>query len=91
MLNLNSRITRNSDLVSSEVGEDTVLLDVEAGRYYGLDRLGSWVWSTLSEPHTVDALSEKMVASYEVELDQARQDLLEFLGELESMKLISSE
>jgi hypothetical protein len=49
---------------------------------YTLNRVGSRIWELLDEHKTVDELVGIITREYEVETDQARADVIEFLEQL---------
>ena len=44
-MNLSDRVLVSSQVVAREVGNETVLLDLESGTYYGLDPIGARMWN----------------------------------------------
>jgi len=44
-----------------ELGEESVILDVDAGVYYGLRSVGTRVWRVRQTPRTFGALARRLV------------------------------
>ncbi len=38
----------NTEVLSSKIDEDTILMSIEADSYFGLDPIGSRIWELLS-------------------------------------------
>jgi hypothetical protein len=74
--------------VSTELGNETVILGVEAGRYFGLNEVGARLWALMQQPTSVSALWEQLAAEYEVGREELQRDVLELLAELEQQGLI---
>lgn len=74
--------------VSTELGTETVILGVEAGRYFGLEGVGARVWELLQTPVSVDALCEQLHSEFEVTRLQLQHDVLELLAALSQKGLI---
>lgn len=74
--------------VSSDLGGEVVILDLEGSKYYGLDGVGARVWALLSEPRSVAELQQALLDEYEVDADQCRRDLETLLAGLESRGLV---
>ncbi|MBM9469136.1 PqqD family protein [Nakamurella leprariae] len=72
------------------IGESTVLLDLAASAYYGLNRTGTRLWSLLADgaTHTalVDALLE--VSDHRIDRCRADADVVAFLAELRTSGLL---
>lgn len=68
----------------------TTLLDYSSGVYFGLDDVGTFVWNYLNGNYTVIEISEAVAVAYNIDIYKAKQDVLAFLDELLSLKLIQS-
>ena len=76
-------VRRSDNQVSCRVDDETVLMHIETGEYFGYDAIGTRVWSLLEKPIDVSALCERLVAEHEdVDLDRCTEDVLAFLTEL---------
>lgn len=80
---------RISDQVSSAaVGDETVMLHLGDGMYYGLDAVGTWIWNQLASGMTARRISAEMADSYSIPVKQAEADLRDFLTELYNRELL---
>lgn len=70
------------------VGDEAVLLELVSGRYYGLDAVGTRIWSLLVEHRRVAAVLDRLVAEYEVAADLLERDLEGFLATLSESGLV---
>ncbi|GAA4447570.1 hypothetical protein GCM10023091_42700 [Ravibacter arvi] len=77
-------------LVASEISGETVILDYEAGKYFGLEGVGSFVWSLIQQQGQVstDDLCEQVMATYDVEEQQCRRDVQALVADLKKNGLI---
>ena len=57
---------------------------------YALTPTGAQLWERLAEWTTLDALTEALVNDYEVTAENARQDVREFLDQLESLNALET-
>ena len=73
-----------------ELGGEIVILDLEAGAYYGLNAVGKRVWSLIQKPVSVLELRERLMGEYDVEAERCNRDLLGLLATLESRRMIES-
>lgn len=77
----------NESVVVAELDNETVLLDVDAGIYYGLNELGSQIWKLLVEGKSEDEIVADLLAEYEVDVAALRQDVVDFLDRLSATGL----
>ena len=69
-------------VMSRLVGDETVLLDLESGIYFGLDGVGKRIWAAIGEGLTLGEIAAAIVSEYDVEEDQAQTDVINFARDL---------
>ena len=87
-LTLRSVVSAAREQVSSGIGDDTVILELRGGVYYGLDGVGTRVWELLREPRTVRDIRDRIVLEFDVDDDRARDDLLVLLADMADRGLV---
>jgi hypothetical protein len=76
-VNLAERLTPSPDVVTREVGGETILLDLANGNYFGLDGVGSRLWQLLEERGcTLGEACDVLIEEYEVDRARLEADLL---------------
>lgn len=74
--------------VSSQLGDETVILHLEDGIYYGLDPVGTSIWNLMQEPRRVGEIRDRIVDEYDVEPGRCECDLIALLEDLSERRLI---
>jgi hypothetical protein len=74
--------------LSTSIGDEAVILNLDRGAYYGLNISGAGLWRKLQEPVRVGALHQWMLATYDVTPEVAQRDLLALLSKLADLGLI---
>jgi len=87
-LSLRSVVGASANQVSTRVGAEGAILDLDTSTYYGLDRVGARIFELLQEPTPLEAVLDKIVAEFDVDLPTARTDLLALVAELVDRKLV---
>ena len=88
-MNLDTKLTVPPQVMSRLVGDETVLLNLESGFYFGLDSVGQRIWEAVSDGKALGDSVDVIVAEYDVERDQAESDVLEFAATLLERGLLS--
>ncbi|BBE73938.1 PqqD family protein [Oharaeibacter diazotrophicus] len=88
MIDLDSIVSVNADLLSTEIDGELVMMDMDSGRYVNLDAIGTAVWRELSEPRAVAAVCAVLADRYEAEPGEIERDVLELMRRLDEMRLI---
>ncbi|MEM5769790.1 MAG: lasso peptide biosynthesis PqqD family chaperone [Bacillota bacterium] len=81
-------VVQNPGLVAADMDGEKVMLNIEKGKYYGLDAIGSRIWELIEQPHTVQEVVEALLKEYDVEEATCRQDVLEYLNTLHEQGLV---
>jgi len=89
-LSLETVLRASSSQVSSRVGDELVILDLDSCTYYALDPVGARVFELLQRPTSVDAVLAAIVGEFEVDAQTARGDLLALVDTLLAEKLIEA-
>jgi hypothetical protein len=74
--------------VSSQLGDETVILQLDDGVYYGLDPVGTRIWALLHEPRSVAEIRDRIIEEYEVDPERCERDLVRLLEDLLGRRLI---
>ena len=90
-ITLKSKVQRNPEMVSGNMDGEIVMLSVQRGEYFGLDKVGSRIWELIEHPILVIRLKSVLLEEYEVEESTCEKDLIEFLEDLEKKGLLISE
>jgi len=88
MISTSSVVVAAKDQVSSDLGEEVVILDLKQGVYYGLDAVGARIWNLIQEPRAVNEIRDVLLDEYEVEPERCERDLLTLLEELVAENLV---
>lgn len=67
---------------------ETVVLNLETGKYHGLNPVAGRMLEVLEQGGTVQAAAEQLAAEYEQPIETIEEDLCDLLGELAERGLI---
>jgi hypothetical protein len=80
---MTTTVSRSDAQASCRIDDETVLMHLDSGRYFGYDAVGSRVWALMEEPVAVSTLCERLVAEYDgIDLEGCTRDVTAFLSEL---------
>lgn len=81
-------VSRNPDIMFTELGEKTMTMSIDTGNYHELDAIGASIWREIEKPAKVDSIRDKLCDRYDVSPDQCLIDLSAFLEELAELDMI---
>ena len=87
-LTRSSTVVAARDQLSSELGGETVILNLGAGLYFGLDEVGTRVWALVQKPLSVERICETLMEEFEVDEERCERSVLSLLSEMERSGLI---
>lgn len=79
---------RTENGLFSNLGGETVILNLATNEYYSLDEIATFIWEKLADSPTKDEVVEHVMNEYEVSKDQCEQDVILLFNELVSIELI---
>ena len=81
-VNLDTRLSIPPQVMSRLVGDETVLLDLASGIYFGIDGVGKRIWESLADGYSLGEITAVIVAEFDVDEAQAQADVIEFANTL---------
>ena len=83
-MKLTDRVRIPEEVLARQVGEETVMLDLAKGAYFGLDPVGARIWQLLAEGRTLVEVCDAV----DVSQQDAEHDLLALAADLMAQGLI---
>ncbi len=87
---LDEQWTASPHAAASKVADETVLLHLLSGTYFGLDPLGSKIWQALKEGQDLRSLGVAIASEHEVSIERVEADMRLFVAELLKHDLIQA-
>lgn len=81
-ISFSDRVRVAEDVLMSNLQEESVILNLESERYYGLDNVGRRFLTVLDTSESIEAAYEMLRNEYDVDPQNLRQDLLELIENL---------
>jgi len=88
---MTGRVTVPDHVIVRQLGDESVMLDMASGYYFGLDPVGARIWQLLSETSSLAEIVERLAQEYDVTPEQANSDLVRFVEELKANGLLNVE
>jgi hypothetical protein len=88
-MNLSDKVSIPTQVMARTVGDETVILDLVSGTYFGLDPVGARIWQLMADGQALGAICETLLDEYEVSRDVLEGDILRLTEELRAKGLVS--
>ena len=88
-MNLTDKITISPQAIARQLDDETVILHVGSGTYFGLDPVGARIWQLMGEGKTLVEICEVMLEEYDVSREDLERDTMKLVQDLLARDLIS--
>ena len=89
MISLERTVRIGEETVFRELAGEAILLQLEAGMYFGLDPVGTRLWQLIAERGSLREVFEHARQEFDVDDATLERDLLALVTQLADKKLVS--
>lgn len=87
-----SVVRRRDHVIGNALSErESVMLDIDRGRYFGVKEVGHVIWTEIEQPTNVDNLCRRLGQQFDVDEETCRNDVIAFLEQLLAQGLIDAD
>ena len=87
-MNLSDNVTIPPQVMARLVGDETVILDLASGTYYGLDPVGARIWQLMAEGKTLATVCKILLDEFDVNRETLERDVLHLTQEFSAKGLV---
>jgi hypothetical protein len=87
-ISFSDRVRIPEDVLISRLQEESVILNLDSERYFGLDDVGTRILSVLTNSDSIAAAYESLLAEYDVDGDVLREHLLALVENLQQQGIV---
>lgn len=89
MISINDIIIHKTGIDETNMDGEVVMMDINEGKYYCLNSIGSRIWEIIKEPISVKELISILLAEYDVDTKVCEDEVNDFLNRIYENGLIS--
>lgn len=79
-----------AQVMARNVGEETVILDLASGTYFGLDAVGARFWQLAEQGRGLAEMCDQLMSEYQVDRASLEADLVQLSKELMERGLLAT-
>ncbi len=87
-IDFNQQVHIPAHVIFRELQGEAVVLNLENERYYGLDDIGTRIWSLLAQSTTLNDVYQTLLGEYDVDPDSLRRDITALIEQLQEQDLV---
>ena len=88
-LTLAQRVIRSDEALFQEISGEAVLLDLASEQYFGLDAIGTRIWTLLADDDRLQSVHDRLCAEYDADPNHIATDLLALVNQLAEAGLVT--
>lgn len=90
-ISFSDRVRVPDEVLISNLQDESVILNLNSERYFGLDNVGTRMLSVLSASNSIETAYQRLLAEYDVDPQALRQDLSSLIENLLQQGLVAIE
>lgn len=90
-ISFSDRVSVPDEVLISNLQDESVILNLNSERYFGLDNVGTRMLSVLSASNSIETAYERLLGEYDVDPQALRQDLNSLIENLLQQGLVTIE
>ncbi|MHB1389865.1 MAG: PqqD family protein [Thermoleophilia bacterium] len=88
MINTEHYLVKDDEVLFTSMGEDAVLLHVQRGDYYSLNKVGARLWVLADGRKCIRELAGEITKEFEITQEEAERDIIELADQLAKEGLV---
>jgi hypothetical protein len=90
-ISFSDRVKVPDEVLISNLQDESVFLNLKSERYFGLDNVGTRMFSVLTNSNSIEAAYESLAQEYDVDEKVLREDLIVLVENLVQQGLVTIE
>ncbi|MHB0866087.1 MAG: PqqD family protein [Thermoleophilia bacterium] len=88
MTDIEHYLVKDDEVLFTSMGEDAVLLHVQRGDYYSLNKVGARLWMLTDGRKCIRELAGEITQEFEISQEEAERDIIELADQLAKEGLV---
>ena len=88
IISLDNTITQKKGLDATDMDGEIVMMDIDRGKYYSFNEVGSRIWNIIEKPLMVKEIVPILLNEFEVDEKTCEDSVLDFLSRIYNDELI---
>lgn len=87
-IKFNTIVVQTTGLDAVDMDEEKVMMNMDRGKYYAFNSIGSRIWELIDKPRSVRDIISKLVEEYDVDTEMCQDNVLAFINRLYDEELV---
>lgn len=82
------KVIASDGQISSDISGEAVILNLNSGVYFSLNRVGARIWELIQKPRSVREIQDAILKEFDVEPERCERDVIRLLEQLDTKGLV---
>jgi|TARA_R110000824_G_scaffold61820_1_gene164069 hypothetical protein len=87
-ISMETKISSGKQILSSDIGDEMVMMDINLGKYFSLKGPSGRVWELIDKETSVQSIFDILLEEYDVEAEQCQKELFALLHDMHDAEMI---
>ncbi|MDD3225754.1 MAG: lasso peptide biosynthesis PqqD family chaperone [Clostridium sp.] len=87
-LEFSSVIVQKVGLDTTDLDGEVVMMDMDRGKYYNFNAVGSRIWKFIEEPIPIKEVIDRLLSEFDIDENKCGTSVMEFVKKLKADDLI---
>jgi Coenzyme PQQ synthesis protein D (PqqD) len=87
-MELLTKVKAPDGIMSTQFEGEAVLMHISKGEYYGLNEVGAFIWTLMSNPVSIKTLCQAVEQEFDVLPELCKSDILTLIEQLGAIDLV---
>ena len=86
---MSTTMSRNEQILATDLGEEIVMMDLDSGEYYNLKDVAFRIWEIIENPTTLERIVETLRGEYNIDRDTCVREVNAFARDLHDAGVVN--
>jgi hypothetical protein len=87
-IQMDTIVVQKIEIDAVDMDGEKVMMNLDKGKYYGLNSIGSHIWEIIKSPLSVESVILKLLAEYDIDEKTCKESVMTFLERMYKEGLI---
>lgn len=88
LIEISSIVSQKKGLDATDLDGESVMMDIDKGRYYNFNSVGSRIWELIERPTSVKEIIAQLLKEFNIDEKRCQAAVINFVNKLNDNELI---
>lgn len=89
LIGISSIVSQKKGLDTTDLNGELVMMDIDKGKYYNFNLVGSRIWELIEKPISVKEIIVELLKEFEIDEKKCEATVINFMNRLNDNELIT--